>query len=195
MQWQVALGAMGGLMHIIAFVVYNKQMLRGQSIPNSTTWTLWTFLSTLNCLTYLEASGDWVKSLLPIASSLACIITFFFALKKGKLSKLDKMEKALLGLGLLSAVVWYYFHSATKANLILQVCILISFVATFRSVWKKPKSEKALPWFIWSSAYILSIIVVLSRWQNQWIDLAYPINCLILHAMVGVLTFRHDEQT
>lgn len=194
MQWQVALGVIAGLIHVIGFAVYNKQMIRGQSIPNSTTWTLWTFLSTLNCLTYLDASGDWIKALLPIASSLATIIVFLLAIKKGKLSRLDNLEKILLSLGLLSAVVWYYFHSATKANMILQVCIIISFVATFRSVWKKPKSEKAMPWFIWSSAYTLSITVVLSRWQNQWIDLLYPINCLILHAIVGILTFRGNNQ-
>jgi len=190
MEWEVVLGSVAGLTHIVAFGIYNLQMFRGQSIPNSSTWTLWTFLSTLNCLTYLSASGDWVKALLPIASSLACIATFFIALKKGKLSKLDQVEKILLGLGILSAVVWFALHSAAKANLILQVCIVISFIATFRSVWRKPDSEKALPWFIWSSAYVLSITVVIWRWQSQWIDLAYPVNCLFLHAIVGLLAFR-----
>lgn len=195
MEWEVVLGAIAGLMHIVAFIIYNLQMLRGQSIPNSTTWTLWTFLSTLNCLTYLSASGDWVKGLLPIASSLACIATFFIALRKGKLSKLDKMEKVLLGLGLLSIMVWFTLQSAAKANLVLQASIAISFIATFRSVWKNPKSEKALPWFIWSSAYVLSITVVIWRWQNQWIDLVYPTNCLLLHGIVGLLTFRKGKQS
>lgn len=190
MELEVILGVIAGLMHLVGFVFYNLQIWRGQSIPNSTTWTLSAFLSTLNCLTYLSASGDLVKSILPIVSTLACVATFFFALHRGKLSKLDNMEKVLLGLGLASAIVWLILHSAAKANLILQASIAIAFVATFRSVWRNPKSEKALSWFIWSSAYVLSITVVIWRWQGQWIDLVYPINCLFLHGIVGLLTFR-----
>jgi len=45
-------------------------------------------------------------------------------------------------------VVWWVFRSATYANLILQVCILVSFIPTYRTVWNNPKTEKALPWFI-----------------------------------------------
>ncbi len=164
-------------------------MLQGVSKPNLATWTLWTFLTVLNASSYDVMSGDWVKSILPLASSVACILTFLFALYKGKLSKVDPWDGLALGIGVISALVWWYYKSATYANLIIQFSIAVSFVPTYRGVWRDPKKERALPWYIWSSAYFLSIAVVLLRWQS-WHDLVYPINCLVLHAVVGLLTKR-----
>jgi hypothetical protein len=186
----VLLGASAGFLHVLAFALYNRQMLHGTSQPNSATWTLWAFLTVLNASSYAVMSGDLVKSILPIASSLACILTFLFSLYKGKLSKLDLWDGLALGIGVVSGLVWWYYKSATYANLILQASVAISFVPTYRGVWKNPKKEKALPWYIWSFAYVLSIVVIAMRWKGQYQDLVYPVNCLILHAVVGVLTKR-----
>jgi hypothetical protein len=187
----ILIGILAGFLHILAFAIYNKQMLRGTSYPNSATWTLWTFLTVLNVSSYFVMGGDLVKSILPIASSVACVLTFLFAIYKGKLSKVDPWDGLALGIGIVAGLVWWYYKSATYANLILQISIAVSFVPTYRGVWKDPRKEKALPWYIWSSAYVLSVIVIILRWQNQYQDLAYPINCLVLHAVVGLMTNRN----
>lgn len=189
----VFLGILAGALHLVAFGIYNRQIFKGTSKPNAATWTLWAILTVLNFTSYKAMSGDWVKSFLPTASSLACVATFVVALFKGKLSRLNIYDSAALFIGLVAAGAWWYFNSATSANLIMQVAVLISFVPTYRGVWQDPKTEKALPWFIWSSAYILSIAVVVMRWQGQYQDLVYPVNCLILHAVVGVLARRRKE--
>jgi hypothetical protein len=191
----ILLGITAGLMHVLAFVLYNRQMPKGTSQPNSATWTLWTFLTVLNVSSYAVMSGDWVKSLLPLVSSIACIATFLFSFYKGKLSKIDPWDGLALGIGIISGLVWWYYKSAMYANLILQASVAVSFVPTYRGVWKDPMKERALPWYIWSSAYILSIIVVALRWHNQYQDLVYPVNCLILHAVVGLLTKRSVRVT
>ena len=165
-------------------------MIRGTSQPNSATWTLWAFITVLNLVSYAVMSGDWVKSILPFASSLACILTFLFALYKGKLSKIDLWDGIALFIGIASIIVWWYLKSATYANLILQASIAVSFVPTYRGVWLNPLKERSFPWYIWSFAYSLNIIVIVLRWRDQYQDLVYPINCLILHALVGVLTKR-----
>ena len=131
----IALGMLAGILHLIAFAIYNKQMLNGTSKPNAASWTLWAFLTLLNFSSYFVMSGDWVKSILPMASSLACILTFLFSLYKGKLSKLDLFDCSALVIGIISGFAWWYFSSATYANLILQAAILISFVPTYRGVW------------------------------------------------------------
>jgi hypothetical protein len=190
MNLAVSLSVVAGLLHILAFALYNKQMLQGTSQPNAATWTLWTFLTVLNVSSYAVMSDDWVKTILPLASSIACIFTFFFSLFKGKLSKIDPWDGLALGIGVISGLVWLYFKSATYANLILQASIAVSFVPTYRGVWKSPLKEKALPWYIWSFAYILSIAVIMLRWKGQYQDLVYPINCLMLHAVVGLLAKR-----
>ena len=190
---EIMLGVIAGLIHIAAFIIYHKQILQGTSRPNRTTWTLWVFISTLNCISYIVMSRDIVKGLLPIASTIACIAVFVVSLFKGKLSKLNLGDEIVLVLGFVSLFVWWAYHSATYANLLLQVCIFISFIPTYHGVWGNATNEKALPWFIWSSAYILTIIVVSLRWQGQYQDLVYPVNCLVLHAGVGISSLKKPK--
>lgn len=184
------LGVMAGLIHVVAFALYHRQMLLGTSRPNRATWTLWVFISTLNCISYIAMSRDIVKGLLPIASTSACIVVFIASLFKGRLSRLNLGDYVNLVLGFISLFVWWAYRSATYANLLLQVCIFISFVPTYKGVWQDSSNEKSLPWFVWSSAYILNIIIIFLRWKGQYQDFVYPVNCFLLHFGVGILSLR-----
>ncbi len=190
MDFTLWLGIIAGLVHISAFVLYNKQVSDKTSTPNIATWTMWVVLTILNLFTYNVMSGDIVKSILPTISSIFCIWTFLFSLKKGRLSQMRGEEIIALVIGGISCFIWWWYHSATYANMILQVSIAISFIPTYRGVWNNPKIEKALPWYIWSAGYALSIMVVIFRWRDQYQDLVYPIGCLILHFFVGLLAER-----
>ncbi len=192
MDIEVILGVSAGLIHVIAFVIYYKQMLVGTSHPNISTWTLWVFISTMNCLSYIIMSRSIVKGLLPIASTAACIMVFFASLFKGKLSKLNIGDEIALMIGVFSLFVWWAYRSAIYANLLLQICIIVSFAPTYRDIWKNFSIEKAWPWFVWSSAYILQIFIVFLKWEI-WYQLVYPINCLILYAGVGILSLRKPK--
>lgn len=186
----IALGILAGLMHIIAFVIYNKQMIQGTSSPNVATWTAWSFLTFLNLGSYLVMSGDFIKSLLPLASSLATLFTFIFAIAKGKFSRIDKWDGISLVIGLFAGFVWWYYSSAMYANFILQASIVVSFIPTYRGLWINPRNETPLPWVIWAGAYILSLVVVFLRWNNQLQDIAYPVVCFVLHIVVAILSKR-----
>ena len=193
MNIEVILGSVAGLVHVVAFVIYYKQMLIGASCPNISTWTLWVFISTMNCLSYIVMSESIVKGLLPIASTVACILVFLASLFKGKLSKLNVGDEIVLIIGVFSLFIWWAYRSAIYANLLLQICIAVSFVPTYRGIWKNPNIEKAWPWFIWASAYILQIAIVFLKWEI-WHQLVYPVNGLILHAGVGMLSLKKPER-
>lgn len=190
----VCLGIAGSILHLAAFAIYNRQMIQGTSQPNAATWTLWAFLMILNASSYAVMSGDWVKNILPAAGVFATVSTFFYSLYKGKLSRLDLWDNIALGIGLVSGLAWVYYKSATCANLILQISIVISFVPTYRGVLEDPKKERGLPWYMWSTAYLLNLIVVLLRWQGQYQDLVFPSLCFLLHAPVGLLTRRRRAE-
>lgn len=190
---EVILGILAGLMHIVAFVIYHKQIFQGTSRPDITTWTLWFFLSPLNCVSYMEMNKNWMTWILPISSTIACIVVFVISLFRGKLSELDLWHTIALIIGIVSIGVWWYYRSATYANLLLQVCIIISFIPTLGGVWKDPAKEKSLPWFIWSSAYIFLMAAIFLEWEDKPLQLVYPINCLIWHAWVGILSLRKPK--
>jgi hypothetical protein len=177
---------------IIGFVIYDWQAFRKMSKPNVASWALWAVITVLNFTSYRSMSGDWMKSLLPTVSSAFCILTFVVAfLKGGKLSKLNKFDTAALALGTMATLTWYFLQSATYANLIIQAAVLIGFVPT----WRTAKTERRLPWFIWTTAYVLGVIVVVLRWSGHWQDLVYPVMCMFAHLVVGLLAKPAPQTT
>ncbi|AKM84876.1 TPA: hypothetical protein DHW58_01475 [Patescibacteria group bacterium] len=192
MDLAVALGWLTAITHISGFAIYTQSMLKGKTVLYTATWASWAFISTTNAITYLVMTHDVVKSAAPISSTSACLIVFLIALSQRRATKLDPKDKLVVAIGLLSLAVWLVFKNAASANLILQPAIAISFIPTYRGVWAKPETENALPWFIWTFAYVISITVVLMRWDN-WLSLVYLAMCLILHGGVGIIasTRRH----
>lgn len=192
----ILFGASAGVLNIMGFIAYNKQVLRGTSHPNSTTWILWLFINILNASSYSVMSGDWTKSILPLANALACTMTFLFSLCKGKLSKIDLWDGLALSIGMISILIWYYCKSATYANLALQASYVVSFLPTARCVWKNPATEKILPWCLWSLAFAFNIIAILLRWKGHYQDLAYPvINITIVLSVILLVSIPHKNHT
>lgn len=178
------------LTHIVAFVMYNRQLLKGKSKPNIISWLIWAFITILNFTSYNVMSGDWLKSLLPTVSSMLCVLTFVLTFFTGRFARVSWADMLALALGLFAAGLWHLLNSATYANLILQASIAIGFLPTFRSVWERPNNEPPIPWFVWCAAFSLGLIVVLLRWQGQYQDLVYYLNCLVLHLAIAVLSLR-----
>ena len=193
MKPDILLSITSGFLNILAFTIYNWKIIKGKANPNITAWALWAFITVLNFASYKAMSGDWVKSLLPTVSSIQCIITFFLALKTGAKKGGDRNDLLVFILGSIASIVWWSLKSATAANIMLQLAITLGFIPQFKSVWKKPESEIALCWFIWTSSFVLSTIVVILRWRGQPQNLAYPVNCLWMHLTVALLATRSSQ--
>lgn len=181
------LAATALLGNVVAFVIYNWQMLLGQSAPNAASWGIWGLITILNFSSYRVMSGDWVKSLLPTLGSALCILTLVIAVFQGRLAALDAYDEISLVVGAIAAVVWWQTKSATKAQVLIQICFAIGFIPTYLSVWNDPENERLLAWAIWSLVFAIQIIVVWLRWRGQKMDLLYPINLAVLHLAVAVL--------
>jgi hypothetical protein len=46
---------------------------------------------------------------------------------------------------------------------------------------------------MWTTSFILIIIVILLRWTGDYIDLLNPAIALVLHATVGLLALRKTK--
>ncbi len=186
MNLSIVLAILSGVGHTTAYIDYNRKILKGNTTPNGATWAIWSTLALVSSFSYISATGDIWKAIIPITNILLCIGTFAMALCLGKFQKLDVADWVALCLGIFAVVVWK-FSTATYANVIVQVAIIIGFVPTWKSVWRDPSCEQQRPWWIWSATYCVALAVVFLRWRNQWIDLIYPANCILLHASVAVI--------
>ena len=188
------LGWTAAIIHIFGFINYHRSMLKGASVLYTATWALWAFLSIVNCATYLTMThSDYAKGAVTISSAIACITLLVLAHVRGRTTELDIKDKIALGIGLLSLTVWIVFRDAVYANLVLQFAFIVSFYPTYKGVWQKPRTENAFPWFIWTSAYVVNIAVILISWDNRFMDLVYPTLCLLLHGGVGVIVLSRRQ--
>lgn len=173
--------------NVVAFAIYNWQMLVGGSAPNIASWGIWSFGTILNFTSYRVMSGDWVKSLLPTSSSALCILTFVIAITRGRLAALNVYDEIALAIVIAVVIVWWWTESATKAQKLLQACGFVGFIPTYLSVWENPGNEPLLVWVIWTLMFMIQIEVVRLRWRGQRMDIVYPINLATLHLIVVVL--------
>ncbi|PLX25966.1 hypothetical protein C0580_00940, partial [Candidatus Parcubacteria bacterium] len=155
------LGVGAALLHGTAYVLYNIQTRSGQSKPNPASWSVWTILAIINAFSFREVSGDLVSTLQSFIGSAACIYTFSYALFKGKFSRLGGKEWFTLAMSLLAVLVWWIFQSATYANMIVLLAILVSFKPTFDGVLKDPFREVSRSWWIWTLAYTFTMASIL----------------------------------
>lgn len=184
----VILSILAGLGYSLAYLEYTRGVFTGKTKPNGATWAIWSAISIVSAGSHFGVSGDFWKSLLPILNILLCIGTFVLVFIAGKFDKLDVTDWIALGLGLIAAVVWGIYKSATYANLIVQVAITVGFIPTWRAILKTSSCEHYRPWWIWSASYCIATIVVLLRWKNQWVELIYPVLCVLLHVSVPILS-------
>ena len=195
MELTLQLGIAAGVLQLVAFGLYNKQILQGTSTPNTATWTLWAFLTILNASSYAAMTADLAKYILPVASALATIGTFGYSLFAGKFKRMDSWDWLVFSIGVMAGLMWWWYQSATYANLIVVGAVIISFWPLYRSVWKNPALEKTLPWYVWTIAYSILTLVAVLRWKGQYQDLAYPVSMFFLHFAVGLMTLRNRQFT
>ncbi len=186
MNASIFLALLSGVGTTLAYLDYNRSVFKGETKPNGATWAIWSTIALISTSSYFAASGDIWKSIIPFANILLCIGTFVLALTNGKFKKLDLTDWCALTIGIVAIVVWK-LTTATYANLIVQVAVIIGFIPTWRNVWRTPSCEKSRPWWIWSLSYVIASVVVVLRWKHQWIDIVYPALCIFLHASVPIV--------
>jgi len=190
----VILGLVAGSVHLASYALYNREMLRGHIRPNTATWILWTFLATMNTASYIVMSQDLAKAATPIAGCAACIVTLGLSAGKGRLSGLNRLDAAVLAIGIAAGLFWWTSRSAAGANLLLQLAFVVSNIPTFNGVWRDPRIERPLPWFGFAAAYMLNLAVVIMRWRGSYADLAYPVVSLAADGGVGVVIVWRGRQ-
>src|SRR3989344_2055367 len=121
-------GVSASLLQIIGYIFYLKKIKLGRVRPNTASWSIWAFGSILETVSYIWVTGDWVKNLLPIVCSISAVILFFYCLTRGHFGKISRLEWILIVMDCVAIFLWWWYHSATYANLFLMFTAIVSFV-------------------------------------------------------------------
>jgi hypothetical protein len=190
----LSLTILSSLIFLGFFVLYNKNILNSLIKPNIVSWSLFALITLINAITYIVFTHDALKGALAFTDCFTCIVITCLILFKGQYSKLTIFEKIIIFLAIVSLAVWYMFHSAVFANLLLQPAYILAFIPTLKNAWNNPQNESALVWLMWAFSFLLTITVVIIRFDNVWADLINPSIAFILHSGAGLLALRKKRQ-
>lgn len=186
----LSLTILSSFIFLSSFVLYNKNILNSSVKPHIVSWVLFSVITLINAITYVIFTGDVFKSALAFTDFFTCIVITCLILFKGKYVKFTILEYSIIFLSILSLVVWYVLHSAQYANLLLQPAYILAFIPTLKSVFINPENENARVWFMWAFSFILTLVVIFLRWNNNWVDVINPLIAFVLCLSVGLLAMH-----
>lgn len=185
------LGILSGILQVVGYLAYYVPLYKGESKPNIAVWALWSFGTLVGFLSFKGMSDDWAKSILPLLCNLSCISIFLVALYYGRYKPIDQYEKRVGVIYVIAALV--AIITPTYGNLVQQLGTFVSFQPLIKSVRERKVIERPQPWFIWTAAYTTLLVVCLLDLE-KWEQLVYPINCLLLHGIIGVLSIEKEQR-
>ncbi|MFA7285969.1 MAG: hypothetical protein WC011_03980 [Candidatus Paceibacterota bacterium] len=161
-------------------------MIKGDSEPKSVSWSLWSLLSVINCVTFSFMTDSLLLSLVFIIDSILCIFILFYGVHLKKFPFFNSKDWLFFSIGFVSIIMGFITKNVILANIIICIAYIFSFVPTIKGVWFKRDSENPLSWWMCSIAYLLLIISVFLKNSNTT-DFFAPVILFILHLVIALL--------
>src|SRR3989344_8941271 len=80
------------VLNLAGYILYTRDLRRGNTRPNLASWLVWMGITLLSVSTYVQGTGDIVKSLLSWSILAANILTFGFIMRRAKFSSLSRLD-------------------------------------------------------------------------------------------------------
>ncbi|MDB5195278.1 MAG: hypothetical protein JWO84_462 [Parcubacteria group bacterium] len=188
---QALFGIAAGILSFVAYPVYIRDILRGETKPSKVTWWVLAFLNAALTASYY-ASGARDTIWIPISYTLGFSVVAFLSLKYGE-GNWEKSDWICLTGAAVSLFLWWFLQSAEVALYLIIITDFIGLVPTIYKTYKRPWTESRLSWSIALIASALNVIAI-----EDWSPAIsfYPFYVVITNALiVGFILFpRHREQ-
>ena len=141
-----AAGIIAGIVTLIAYVPYLRDIFKGTTKPVRATWFIWTVLSGIALTSQLASGGRW-SVVMTAAQMLGTTLIFVLSIKRGY-GGLDKQEGISLVVAVLGLALWL----VTDKPLLALLCVVVvdaagSWLTVFKS-YKDPGSETLSTWIL-----------------------------------------------
>jgi hypothetical protein len=185
------LAGVGITLYFLGFAYYGKCMLTGKVNPSLASWGQWAFLGILLATSaYFMNHGDFVKSLQAYGTSAANVTMLTIVLVVHKYDKLRVRDVQLGLFGLAAILIWWLTHSATYAQLVLLIPIIISIIPTWLNTWEEPRREDPVPWVVISCSYLLTGAATglrIRHWSVEWPQVALHVTGFAAQIVVALI--------
>lgn len=190
------LGTLAGVLQLVGYIIYIYFVFYKNIKPNASSWIMWTYGNLLLTGSYISATENLSQQILPAVCGISCVITCIIFVIGGKFEKLDITEKIVLSIDILIGIFWIYSKNSEWVNILVDGTAIISFVPIIRNTYKNPEEEHFLPWLVWTSAYVLLLIVAIqSHSNNPFLDIFYPASYATYHLLIALFALKQAKKT
>jgi hypothetical protein len=179
-------GILAGILQLVASAPYIRDILRGSTIPQRSTWTIWTTLSFVVLASQWASGATWSLAL-TIGQAVSCAAIFVLAMRRG-VGGVSPIELALLGIAALGIVGWQIADDPTVATCSVVVADIIGVALMLPKTYRQPASETLSTFVIG----VVSTLFALAALESTAASLLiYPVYILIADAaVVAVIAMR-----
>lgn len=178
----ILLGAVGiasGVIGLVAYPPYVRDMFRRTTKPERASWFIWTVLSAIALGSQLAAGAKW-SIIMTLANTLGVTVIFLLSLRfgYGGLHRRDIISLIFAALGL---VLWLFTHHPLVALLIVVAVDAAGAWLTVYKAYKDPGSETLATWWLDCLSNLLGLLAVGSL---SFSLMLYPAYLLVANAAV-----------
>ena len=181
---QAAFGILAGVLQLVATAPYLRDVMRGTTTPQRSTWTIWMTLS-LVVLSSQWASGASWSLVLIFGQVISCGGIFLLSLRRG-VGGVSPLELALLGIAALGVVGWQVADDPTVATCSVVAADLIAVALMLPKTFRNPRSETLETYVI---GVVSTVFAVAAVGSGDLSLLIYPLYLLIADGAVAVMIF------
>lgn len=178
-------GIASGIVGVIGYAPYIKDIWRKSTKPDRIAWLIWTF--EYAALFFAQASAGAVESLWLVGLQLIGVIVIFGLSLSYGIGRLTRFSSVLLVIIFAALIIWFTTDNAALAIVILLLVEASGVVLTVIKTYKKPASETLSFWYLLAVAGTLGIPAV--GFSAPAILYLYPISLVFMSGSVIVASY------
>ena len=180
-----------GLLGLFSVAPYLRDMFRGATRPNLTSWFTWTLLYGIATAAEFDA-GAGRTALFTGAIAVSTLLVIVLGLRLGRAS-VSAFDLACQVAALGGILLWQLLDSPTAGVLAVTAVDLIGALPTVRHAWRSPREETAATYAI---AAVAAVCALAALRAYTVVSMTYEVYVVALNAGVAaiIVTRRQSSQ-
>ncbi len=183
-------GIIAGLLGIICFIPYLRDIFKKKTTPHSYSWFIWGILQVTGIVAIITNEGGYYGTLGIAAGAVFCVITFFLSLKYGT-RNITKTDTVSFIAALVAIVIWILTKNAMYSVILISLIDFIGFIPTMRKGYEEPQSETVSTYALAALSNVFALLALSSYSISTSLYLASLV--LSNSLFVGLLLIRRRK--